>query len=113
MPIEFVPESRKHVATREWQVRTVLGDCISKANVISIQAPQYRQHAPKNRQRAVTSDFLDLAHISLHEEAALAANWLKDRPEGWKIQNLTLATMTGPALGSLPNKNNCRCPTSC
>ena len=102
LPIEFVPESRKHVVTREWQVRTVLGDCISKANVISIQAPQYRQHAPKNRQRAVTSDFLDLAHISLQEEAALAANWIKDRPEGWKIQNLTLATMTGPALDSLP-----------
>ena len=37
-PLEFVPESRKHVLPTEWQVRTVLGDCISKANVISISS---------------------------------------------------------------------------
>ena len=83
------------VVPTEWQVRTVLGDCMSKAKVISVQAPQYRQHS-------LISDFLGLAHLSLQEEAALATNWIKDRPEGVKIQNLALATMTGPAMSSLP-----------
>ena len=32
----------------------------------------------------------------------LATNWIKDRPEGLKLQNLALATMTGPAMSSLP-----------
>ena len=75
--------------------RTVLGDCKSKAKVISIQAPQYRQYA-------LISDFLDLANLSIREEALLATNWIKDGPEGLKLQNLALATMTGPAMSSLP-----------
>ena len=95
--LESVPASREHVVPTEWQVRTVLGDCTSKAKVISIQAPQYRQCA-------LISDFLDLANLSIREEAALATNWIKDRPEGLKLQNLALATMTGPAMSSLPKK---------
>ena len=87
-PPELVPASREHVVPTEWQVRTVLGDCISKARDISIQAPQCAQHA-------LISDFLDLANLSIREEAALATNWIKDRPEGLKLQNLALATMTG------------------
>ena len=79
----------------ECQVRKVLGDCLSKAKVISIQAPQYRQYA-------LISYFLDLANLSTREEAALATNWIEDRPEGLKLQNLALATMTGPAMSSLP-----------
>ena len=74
-PLELVPASRERVVPTEWQVRTVLGDCISRARVIPVQAPQYRQHA-------LISDFLDLAHLSIQEEAALATNWIKDRPEG-------------------------------
>ena len=31
--LELVPGSRKYVVPTEWQVRTVLGDCISKAKV--------------------------------------------------------------------------------
>ena len=62
---------------------------------ISIQAPQYRQHA-------LISDFLDLANLSIREEALLATNWIKDRPEGLKLQNPALATKTGPAMSSLP-----------
>ena len=55
----------------EWQVRTVLGDCISTARGHSpIPAPQCRQHA-------LISDFLGLAHLSLREEAALATNWIE------------------------------------
>ena len=42
-PLELVPASREHVVQTKWQVRTVLGDGISKAKVVSIQAPQYRQ----------------------------------------------------------------------
>ena len=90
-----VPASRERVVPTEWQVRTVLGDCISRAKVIPAQAPQYRQHA-------LISDFLDLANLSVQEEAALATNWIKDRPEGLKLQNLALATRTGRSTGSLP-----------
>ena len=77
-PLEFVPISRERVVPMEWQVRSVLGDCISMAKVISTQAPQYRQFA-------LISDFLDLANSSLREEAALATNWSKDRLEGLKL----------------------------
>ena len=74
-PLELVPASRERVVPKEWQVRTVLGDCMSKAKVISIQAPHYRQYA-------LFSDFLDLANLSIREGAALATSWIKDRPEG-------------------------------
>ena len=40
------------------QARTVLGDCISRARVIPVQAPQYRQFV-------LSSDFLDLAHLRI------------------------------------------------
>ena len=70
-PLEFVPASRERVVPTEWQVRTVLGDCISTAKVISMQAPQYRQHA-------LILDFLDHAILSVREEAAMATNWIKD-----------------------------------
>ena len=76
--LEFVPISRERVVPTEWQVRSVVGDCISKAKVISTQAPQYRQFA-------LISDFLDLANLSIRKEAALATNWIKDRLEGLKL----------------------------
>ena len=60
--------------------------CISKAKVVSTRAPQYRQYA-------LISDFLDLANLDVREEAALATNWIKDRPERLKLQNLALATI--------------------
>ena len=93
-PLELVPASRERVVPTEWQVRTVLGDCISKTEVISIQAPQYRQYA-------LISDFKDIAHLSIQEQAALASNWIKDRLAGLALQNLALATMTGLALSNL------------
>ena len=88
----------EYVVPTESQVRTVLGDCISKATVISIQATQYRQYA-------LISDFLDLANLRIREEAALATNWIKDRPEGLKFQNLA------PRCPQSTEKYNCRCPT--
>ena len=94
-PLEVVPASREQVVPTEWQIRTVLGDGISRAKVIPVPAPQYRQHA-------LSSDFLDLANLSIREEVALATNWTKDRPEGLKLQNLALATMTGLVLSSSP-----------
>ena len=94
-PLELVLASRERVVPTEWQVRTVLGDCISRAKVIPAPAPHYRQHA-------LISDFMDLAHLSLQEEAALATNWIKNRPEGLKLQNLALATRTDRSTGSLP-----------
>ena len=42
-PLEFVPDSRKHVVPTEWQVRTVLGDCMSKARGI-----QFKRHSIGN-----------------------------------------------------------------
>ena len=53
-PLVFVPASHEHLVPTKWQVRSVLGDCISKAKVISIRAPQYRQYV-------LTCDFLDFA----------------------------------------------------
>ena len=50
-PLESTPASRERVVPTEWQVRAVLGDCISKAKVITVQEPQYRQYA-------LISDFL-------------------------------------------------------
>ena len=44
-PLEFVPTSRERVVPTEWQVRTVLGDCISKTKWICFRAPPCRQHA--------------------------------------------------------------------
>ena len=54
-PLESIPATRERVVFTEWQVRTVLGECISKAKVIPARAPQKRQHA-------LISDFLDLAN---------------------------------------------------
>ena len=42
-PLEFAPTSRLRVVPTEFQVRSVLG--VSKAKVISIQAPRYQQSA--------------------------------------------------------------------
>ena len=72
-PLELEPASRERVFPTERQVRTVLGDCISRARVIPVQAPQYRQYA-------LISDFLDLAHLRKQEEAALATNWMRWPP---------------------------------
>ena len=38
--------------------------------------------------------------MSIREEAAVATNWVKDRPEGLILQNLALTSMTGPAVRS-------------
>ena len=91
-PLELIPASRERVVPAEWQVRTVLGNCISRAKVIPTQAPQCRQ-------LALISDFLDLANLRKQDEAALATNWIKDRHEGFKLQNLSLATRTGRSAG--------------
>ena len=74
-PLESVPASRERVVPTEWQVRTVLGDCNSRARVIPGQAPQYR---PKT----LISDFLDLAHLSIQEEAAVATETERGRNHG-------------------------------
>ena len=50
------------------------------------------------------SAFLDLAHLSFQEEAALATNWTNDRPERLKLQNFAVATMAGLVISSLPRK---------
>ena len=40
--------------------------------------------------------------MSMRDEPALATNWIKDQLEGLKLQNLALATVTGPAMSSFP-----------
>ena len=84
---EWFPQSGKYAP--------VLGDCKSRAKVIPAQALQYGQHT-------LISDFLDLANLSMQEEAALATDWIKDLPEVLKLQNPTLAIRTGRSTGSLP-----------
>ena len=86
-----------------WQVRTVLGDCISRATVVPAQAPQYRQCA-------LVSEFMDLANLCVQEEAALAANWIKDRPEWLKLQNPYVGPPDGPIYRKVTRKSNCRRP---
>ena len=87
--------------SQSWQsvttigIKTILGARISKARVIAAQAPQYRQHA-------LTSDLLDLANLSLQEEATLATNWIDDRPEGLTLKRLALDTMAKPVMSSSP-----------
>ena len=76
-PLESMPVSRERVVPTEWEVRTILGDCMSKARVITTQEPQYQKHA-------LICDFLDLANLSVQDEAALATTWIDDRPEGLK-----------------------------
>ena len=71
LQLQFVPISREQVVPTEWQVRSVLGDCISKAKVISVQAPPYPQFA-------LISDSLDLANLSIRDEPTLATYWIKD-----------------------------------
>ena len=44
-PLELILASRERVIPTEWPIRTVLGDCISRAKVRPAQAPQCRQHA--------------------------------------------------------------------
>ena len=61
-----------------------------------------KSDSSSSTQCALISDFLDLAHLSKQEEAALATNWIKDRPDGLKQQNLTLASRMGRSTGSLP-----------
>ena len=95
-------QSRQYFAPRvsEWFQQNVkyaqfLKIAYQEQKVIPVQAPQYRQHA-------LISDCLDLVHPSSEEGAALATNWMKDRPEGLKHQNLALATRTGRSTASLP-----------
>ena len=78
---EFVPISRERVVPTERQVRTVLVDCMSKAKVISIQTPRYRQFA-------LISDFLDLAHLSTREEQNHPRIGSKTDPKGWNFRIL-------------------------
>ena len=87
-PLELVPASRERVVPRRmasphvhWRLHIKgKGDSSSSTSVF---------------QYALISDFLDLAHLSFQEEAALATNWINDRPEGLKLPNLALATRTG------------------
>ena len=71
--------------------------------VIPAQAPQYLQYA-------LISDFLDLAYLSTQEEAALATNWIKDRPDGLKLQNLNVGHQDWPIHKQFAGKSNCRRP---
>ena len=87
--------SREHLVRTEWQVRTVLGDCTYPRQ----KWHQFERHSI-GKTRSLISDFLDFSNLSIREEAALARNRIKDRPEGLKLQNLTLANWISPAVRS-------------
>ena len=89
-PSESLPSSRERLETvYPWQ------------GFIAAQAPQYRQHA-------LISDFPDLVNLTVQEEAALATNWIDDRPEVLKLQNLALASTAGPVMSSSPKNLTAR-----
>ena len=70
------------------------------------------RQAPQNRQHALISDFLDVANLSVQEEATLATYWIDDRLEGSKLQNLALATTAGPCCAVF-EKSDCGRPARC
>ena len=94
-PLEPVPASRERVVPTEW--RTFLEDCISRAKVIPGQAVEYRQYA-------LISDFLDLANLSIKEEAAQATNWIKYEPEGLKLTEPCVGHQDGPIYRQFTGK---------
>ena len=49
--------------------------------------------------------FLDLAHLSLQEEAALATNWIDDRPEEPRVSH-----HDRPSVAQFTEKSDCRRP---
>ena len=102
-PFEFEPASRERVVPTGWQVRTVLGDCITKTKLISIRAPPYRQYA-------LISDFLDLANLSLRDEATLATNWIKDLPDGLKTSEPSIGHYDRRGCAQFSKECDCRCP---
>ena len=74
------------------------------AKVIRVQGPQHRHYE-------LSSDLLDLAHLTTREEATLATIWIKDRPEGLKLQTLALATNHDrPSCAQSTEKYDCKCP---
>ena len=93
--LELTPASRERVFPTQWEVRTVHGDCISREKVIPAQAAQ-------NRQYALISDFLDLVKLSIQEEAASVTNWIQNRSEGLKRQNLAWVTRMDRSTGNVP-----------
>ena len=102
-PLEVVPESRKHLVQQNDNSEQFLETANPGQGFF-----KPKRHSIANMRQSVTS-WTSL--ICLQEEAALATNWIKDRSEGLKIQNLGLATMTGPAMSNFTENFNCRCPT--
>ena len=99
--LDSIPTSCVRVVPTEWQIRTILGACLSK--VISSGALQYRQHA-------LISDCLDLAHLSLRKEAGLATNWIKDPPEGLKTTKPCTGFRDRPGVAQFPRNFDCSRP---
>ena len=69
----------------------------------SVRSPQYRQYA-------LISDFLDLAKLSIREEAALATNWIKDGPEGFEASEPRVGHHDVPGVEQFTAKSGCRHP---
>ena len=60
-----------------------------------------RSREPQSRQFALVSDLLDLAHLSVLDEAVLAPSWIKEQPEGLVLPNLALASTIQPVTDTL------------
>ena len=95
--------SHKHLSfyrprVSKWFQRT--GNFVQFLEIVHRRQKVILIQAPRNRPFALISDFLDLANLSLREEAAFATTWIKDRREGLKLLNLGQASSTGPAVRS-------------
>ena len=58
----------------------------------------------------VIDQLFDLAKLSFRDEAALASNWIKDRPEGSRLQNLRWPLWQAQRW-AVYRQYDCRCPT--
>ena len=100
-PLDLIPASRERVVPRQWQVRTVLGDGISRTKVIPARASQYRQYA-------LINDFLDLAN--LRTRSSIGHELDQGPPRRAKASKSYVGHQDGLIYKQFTGKCNCRRP---
>ena len=102
-PLESVPASRERLVPTEWQVRTVLGVCIPRAEVIPAQAPQYPQ-------RALLSDFLDLVQYEYKRRSSIGHELVQGPTRRVETTEPYVGYQDGPIYKQFTEKSDCRRP---
>ena len=94
--LEFILASREQVAPTDWQVRTLLADCRSRAKMNPTPLSRHRQHA------------LIIVFLELSVKAALATNWIKDQPARVHASEPCASHEDGPIYKQFTRKSNGR-----